>query len=216
MDELFTSLVYGSVSNRSYRRNMLLACEVLADISIRSSGSMFQKLQTTSVEPAAHGAGCRSWWDPPFTTLICLKPLFKPGSSFSHLTPSAKLPRGHRLPAAFVWTGGAALLPPVALLSASWAFPVGVPQAHFCPRHTARSLRAAHAGHRLPDVQCQRSSLTAALPAARLASGSPVTSTQLSGERGSKHLPKECSRTGVNGDCESKGKNSRMPESRPC
>lgn len=66
MDELFTSLVYGSVSNRSYRRSMLLACEVLADISIRSSGSGFQKLQMTSVEPAAHGAGCRSWWDPPF------------------------------------------------------------------------------------------------------------------------------------------------------
>lgn len=59
MDELFTSLVYGSVSNRSYGRSTLLACDILADISIRSSGSGFQKLQT-SVEPAAHGPGCRS------------------------------------------------------------------------------------------------------------------------------------------------------------
>lgn len=54
-----------------------------------------------------------------------------------------------------------------------------------------------------------------ALPTACLAPGNPVTSTQLSGKRGSNHLPKEDTHIGVNSDCESKAKNSRMPESWP-
>lgn len=150
MDELFTSLVYGSVSNRSYGRSTLL-CDILADISIRSSGSGFQKLQTTSVEPAALGPGCRSWRDPFYHLDPLLSHRLNLVLHFPHLPPSAKLPRGRRLLGTFVWTGGpwgssGPLLCPSGALSASWAFPVGVPRAHFCPCHTARSLRAARLG----------------------------------------------------------------------
>ena len=131
-------------------------------------------------------------------------------------------PRGHRLLAAFVWTGGPwgssgpLCCCPVVLLSASWAFLVGGSTGSLLPPPHCEKSEGCTRGCCLPDVQCQRSSLTTALPAVRLAPGNPVTSTQLSGERGSKHLPKEDTHTGVNSDCESKGKNSRTPESRPC
>lgn len=53
---------------------------------------------------------------------------------------------------------------------------------------------------------------TRALPAARPASGFPVTFLQLSAERRFKHLPKEDICTGVNSECELRGKNFRIPE----
>lgn len=149
MDELFTSLVYGSVSNRSYGRSTLLACDILADISIRSSGSGFQKLQTTSVEPAALGPGCRSWRDP----FYHLDPLLSHRlnlvlhSLTYHQVPNSPEAAGYWGPLSGQVDHGA----PLGRLAApQWRsslppghFRLGVPRAHFCPCHTARSLRAA-------------------------------------------------------------------------
>lgn len=53
---------------------------------------------------------------------------------------------------------------------------------------------------------------TGALPAARPASGFPVTFLQLPAEKCFKHLPKEDTCTGVNSECEWRGKNFRIPE----